>query len=87
DARLLPAGHPVEVRGATEIAAETRACAARIALAVPLPLPGRPTTAVIAPGGRPYALIRRRVAHGPVTRTDITPLGRPALGPDGLPTG
>ncbi|MFF0390678.1 sigma-70 family RNA polymerase sigma factor [Kitasatospora sp. NPDC004615] len=73
DPRLLPPGAPTEVRGAEAIATETRAFAARIALATPLLLAGRPG-AVIAPGGRPYALIRLHLDPGGlVARIEITP--------------
>ncbi|KIQ66691.1 RNA polymerase sigma 70 [Kitasatospora griseola] len=74
DPRLLPPGTPTEVHGADAIATETRAFAARIALAAPLLLDGRPG-AVIAPAGRPYALIRLRLDPGGlVTRIEITPV-------------
>ncbi|MFD8597813.1 sigma-70 family RNA polymerase sigma factor [Kitasatospora sp. NPDC059646] len=76
DPGLLPPGAPTEVHGAAAIATETRAFAARIALAVPLLLDGRPG-AVIAPGGRPFALIRLRLdGDGLVTRIEIVPARR-----------
>ncbi|BAJ26861.1 MULTISPECIES: sigma-70 family RNA polymerase sigma factor [Kitasatospora] len=75
DPRLLPPGTPAEVRGAEAIAAETRRFAARIALATALATPT--PTAVIAPAGRPYALVRLELdARGLITRVTIEPLAR-----------
>ncbi|TDC72290.1 sigma-70 family RNA polymerase sigma factor [Streptomyces hainanensis] len=70
--RLLPADARAVVHGATAIAEETSAFADRIATAVPILVAGHPG-AVIAPGGRPYAVIRFRVNGGRVRRIDITP--------------
>jgi RNA polymerase sigma-70 factor (ECF subfamily) len=72
DLRLLPAGSPTEVRGATAIAEETKTFAERIATAVPVLIAGHPG-AVIAPGGHAYAFILFRINAGLVTKIEITP--------------
>ncbi|TDQ00960.1 sigma-70 family RNA polymerase sigma factor [Labedaea rhizosphaerae] len=79
DVRLLPTGTPAEVRGATAVANETRSFADRISVAVPLLVAGAPS-AVIAPGGHPWALVRFGLRDGLVTRIDITPWVSPASG-------
>ncbi|MBV2363662.1 sigma-70 family RNA polymerase sigma factor [Streptomonospora nanhaiensis] len=84
DPRLLPAGAPVEVRGAAAIAEETTAFRDRIAAAAPVLVGGCPG-AVIAPGGHPYALIRFAVGAGRVAAIDITPYTPGAVGPAAAP--
>ncbi|NKY58651.1 sigma-70 family RNA polymerase sigma factor [Nocardia flavorosea] len=70
DPRLLPAGAPTEVRGATAVAEETRLFADRIAVTTTLLLAGSPA-AVIAPGGHPFALIRFRIEDRLVRAIEI----------------
>jgi len=77
DARLLPPGVRTTVRGATEVAEETRAFVDRIAVAVPMLVGGHPA-AVIAPGGHPWAIVRFRIEAGLVTGIDISPYAPPA---------
>ncbi|WP_280489707.1 sigma-70 family RNA polymerase sigma factor [Nocardia carnea] len=71
DPRLLPAGAPTEVRGATAVAEETRLFADRIAVTTTLLLGGSPV-AVIAPGGHPYAFIHFRIEGRFVRGIEIT---------------
>ncbi|MFD4406555.1 sigma-70 family RNA polymerase sigma factor [Nocardia sp. NPDC058499] len=71
DPRLLPAGAPTEVRGATAVAEETRLFADRIAVTATLLLAGSPA-AVIAPGGHPFALIRFRIEDRLVREIEIS---------------
>lgn len=71
DPRLLPAGAPTEVRGATAVAEETRLFADRIAVTTTLLLAGTPA-AVIAPGGHPFALIRFRIENRLVREIEIS---------------
>ncbi|WP_024804009.1 sigma-70 family RNA polymerase sigma factor [Nocardia sp. BMG51109] len=72
DPALLPQGGRTTVRGATEVAEETRAFVDRITAAVPLLVGGHPG-AVIAPGGHPFALIRFRIDRGLIAGIDIAP--------------
>ncbi|OLT39970.1 hypothetical protein BJF85_06325 [Saccharomonospora sp. CUA-673] len=72
DRSLLPPAGATEVRGARAIADETRFFAERIAVTAPVWIDGRPA-AVIAPGGRPYAVITFTVRAGLVAAFAIEP--------------
>ncbi|GAA1727048.1 sigma-70 family RNA polymerase sigma factor [Brachybacterium phenoliresistens] len=70
---LLRDGAPPEVTGARAVAEETRGFLDRIRASTILLVDGEPA-AVIAPGGRPVALVRIGVAGGRIARVDIGPL-------------
>ena len=70
DPSLLPSGAATIVRGAREVAEETRAFADRVAASVAMPVAGAPG-AVVAPGGHPLAVIRFAFAGARITELRI----------------
>ncbi|MBB4929439.1 RNA polymerase sigma-70 factor (ECF subfamily) [Lipingzhangella halophila] len=75
---VLPGGAAAEVRGARNVAQETRNFIDRIHASVPMLVNGR-AGAVIAPGGHPLALIRFEIAGDRITTITIA---RPRQGPE-----
>lgn len=70
DPVLVPAGVPVEVRGAAEVAEETRLFAHRARAGAVVLVGGEPGV-VVAPAGRLRAVLRLTIHAGRVHRVDI----------------
>ncbi|OOC55762.1 MULTISPECIES: sigma-70 family RNA polymerase sigma factor [Nocardiopsis] len=75
DPDVLPEGAAAEVRGARNVAEETGHFTDRVHASVPMLVDGRPG-AVIAPGGRPLAVIRFDIRQGGIAGIAITRPGR-----------
>ncbi|MBB2991122.1 RNA polymerase sigma-70 factor (ECF subfamily) [Mycolicibacterium iranicum] len=71
DASLLPAGAAATVSGASAVAEETRHFVARIRTATPMQVNGR-AAYVLAPGGRPWAVLDIDTRGGVVTRITVS---------------
>ncbi|MDP9794032.1 RNA polymerase sigma-70 factor (ECF subfamily) [Catenuloplanes nepalensis] len=84
DPALLRGGAQATVSGATAVAEETRTFLDRIAVAAVVLIDGRPG-AVIAPGGRPSALLRFRFQDTAITHIDITRYARGSASISALP--
>lgn len=70
DPVLLPAGVPTELRGAADVATETRRFTARTRAGAVLLVDGAPGIA-IAPGGRLLAVLRIGIGNGRIHTIDI----------------
>ena len=73
DPSLVAPGTATEITGAAAVARETRGFADRIRAATPMRVNGRDVH-VIAPGGRPWAVIDITTAAGLISRIAIAPV-------------
>ena len=70
DPELLPPGVPMRIRGAGEVAEQTRVFAARAQLSVVLLVDGRPAI-IVAPHGRPQIAMRFIISDNMIAGIDV----------------